>query len=183
MTSRRFVLLDRDGVISVYTTSYIMDAKDFQLAKGAGDALKMLNQNGFEVVVITNQSCINRGLVTREEIDAVNSRMIDEVEETGGRILDVFLCPHTDADNCSCRKPKPGMILDAASKYGMELSQTFFVGDSITDFQAAQAAGCRSIICLTGNPNTLDAIESSEKKPDAVFGSLRDAAGFIINPG
>lgn len=182
MNPRRFVLLDRDGVISVYTPGYIVNAKDFQLAHGSEQALEMFYRNGYEVVVITNQSCINRGLATRQDIDAVNRRMVEEVKNAGGRIRDIFLCPHTDADNCSCRKPKPGMILDAASKYGIELSQTFFVGDSFTDFQAARSAGCRSIICMTGNPKTMDAIDSAETKPDAVLNSLLEAAEFIITP-
>ena len=172
MDSRKWVLLDRDGVITEYTPGYIIRPKNLRLDHGAGEALKLFNDNGFSVIVITNQSCVGRKLASRAAIDAVNEKLCELAEESGGKITDVYVCPHIDADGCLCRKPMPGMILSASEKYRIPLSDTYFVGDSVTDLMAADNAGCSCIICLTGNPETEGRMRSLGLSPEKTVSSL-----------
>ena len=143
---RKAVFLDRDGVINRDSPDYIKRLEEFEFLPGSLDALRRLAQRGFACIVITNQSAPARGLMTFEALDAIHRRLCAAVAEAGGRILDIFICPHLPADGCSCRKPKPGLLHAAQRKYGIDFSSAAMIGDSVTDIECALNAGVRTTV-------------------------------------
>ncbi len=143
----RIVLLDRDGVIneSPPEGSWVFHWAEFRFAPGALDALRRLHGHGFTVAVITNQSCVGRGLAPLAEIQDINARMAEAVAAAGGRIAGVYMCPHPRVAECSCRKPKPGLIDQAARDLGFDPARAYLVGDAERDIQAGLARGCTTI--------------------------------------
>lgn len=149
----RYVLLDRDGVINAAPTNeYITSIDELTLLPGAADAIRKLNDRGFGVVVVSNQQCVAKGLLTLGALDDLTAHLTAMIREaSGGAIVEYFYCPHLADAGCECRKPKPGLILQAQSKFGFERERTYVVGDSYKDLEAADAAGCPGIFVLTGN--------------------------------
>jgi D-glycero-D-manno-heptose 1,7-bisphosphate phosphatase len=136
---KKYILLDRDGVINI-DSRYVTSPDDWQAIPGSLEAIARLNSAGYEVVVITNQSGIARGMFSLATLDAIHTKMRFELSKYGGRILDIFYCPHHPDANCICRKPLPGMLLSFAKKYGVDLAKVIMVGDRIKDAEAAIAA-------------------------------------------
>ena len=147
---RRAVFLDRDGVINQNRNDYVRSTEQLHIFPNALPALAQLAQSNHAIVIITNQSAIGRGLVSTETITQINHYLIKRICEAGGRIDELYHCPHTPHDACECRKPKPGMLLQAASELKLELTRSWLIGDSLTDIQAASAAGVRPILVATG---------------------------------
>ena len=121
---------------------YIRTPEEFTFLPGVLDALAMLNRAGYRVLVISNQAGIGRGVMTEEDLAAVNRKLTDEAAAAGGRIDTIYYCPHDWDDGCDCRKPKPGMLFQAQRQWHLDLTRTLFVGDDVRDGQAAEAAGC-----------------------------------------
>ncbi len=144
------ILLDRDGTINVERADYVKTMDELVLLKGAMDALVRLAAFDVPIVLITNQSAIGRGLVSHQQVDAIHAHLSSLVRDAGGRIDAVYLCPHRPDEGCSCRKPKPGLLQSAAAEIGFDLQRSIFVGDSVTDYQAARAAGCAPLLVRTG---------------------------------
>jgi D-glycero-D-manno-heptose 1,7-bisphosphate phosphatase len=119
---KRFVFMDRDGVINVERGDYTVSAGQWLWAQGALEGLRMLTEAGFGIIVVTNQACIAKGIQTEEGLAALHEYMLRVVREHGGDILRIYHCPHVTADDCSCRKPKPGMLLQAAEDFGIPLA-------------------------------------------------------------
>jgi D-glycero-D-manno-heptose 1,7-bisphosphate phosphatase len=147
---RRAVFVDRDGVICRNRTDHVKCWEEFVFLPGAVEALVRLASLHLPIIVITNQAAINRGIVPVEVVEDINARMVQVVEAAGGRIDDVMYCPHRPDEQCDCRKPRPGMLLMAAEKWGVNLSQSYLIGDAETDMQAARAVGCHRYLVLTG---------------------------------
>jgi D-glycero-D-manno-heptose 1,7-bisphosphate phosphatase len=174
MVGRRAVFLDRDGVI---TRSIVRDGKpyaptrpeDMQILPGVADALQRLHEAGFLNVVVTNQPDVATGKTTREAVEAMHAELRKNLP------LDAIkVCFHDDAANCACRKPKPGMLLEAARQLGIDLAQSFLVGDRWRDVAAAHAAGCKAYF--------ID-YRYTEKRPDKPYvavESLPEAAALIV---
>lgn len=133
---QKYILLDRDGVINI-DSKYVSSPDDWQAIPGSLEAIARLNNAGYEVVVITNQSGIARGMFPVATLDAIHDKMRMELDKYNGTILDIFYCPHHPDENCQCRKPRPGMLLDFAKKYNADLSKVIMVGDRTKDAQAA----------------------------------------------
>ena len=131
------VFLDRDGVINVNRP-------------GVFEPLRLLAQSNRAIVVVSNQSCIGRGLVDAEVVEAIHRAMVEEISRQGGRVDAVFFCPHRPDEGCDCRKPQPGLLLRAAQELDLSLTRSYVVGDAITDVEAALAVGCSPILVLTG---------------------------------
>ena len=146
----RALLLDRDGVMNRERADYVKNWGEFELLPGALVALSALASFDGKIVVITNQSAIGRGLVERATVDEIHRKLLELVVSNGGRIDAFFVCPHHPDEQCACRKPKPGLLLQAAAAFALHLPDCVFVGDAISDFLAAQAAGCASILVQTG---------------------------------
>ena len=181
----KVLFIDRDGVINRdpggwTKTNYVTNWEDFHFIPGSQEALKILKEKRIKVIVASNQAGINKGLYTSEELSKVNSRMLKEIEASGAAIEEVFYCIHKDEDNCECRKPKPGMLVTAAKKYRVDPKTTYFIGDGKVDILAAKAAGCKSILVLSGKTSCAD-VETwePEDKPDYIFANLLEAVKWL----
>ena len=144
------VFLDRDGVICYNRDDHVKNWDEFEFIDGAKEAIARLTQAGLPVVVVTNQAAINRGLTSASAVDDIHRRMMAEVESCGGQIARVYYCPHRPDEHCNCRKPQPGMLFQAANELGIDLRDSYLIGDAISDVQAAQAAGVGAYMVLTG---------------------------------
>jgi len=179
----KVVFLDRDGVINKDSPSYIKNLSEFEFIPGSLDAVKYLTSEGFTIIVITNQSAINRNLTTRKIVDDIHSMIMRVVKSEFGEIKDIFLCPHTPEQDCTCRKPKPGLIHQAQKKYNIDISSSCMVGDSAKDIECARNAGCRyAILVKTGNADDAEKILTDKNiSPDYVAENLFEAARWIIS--
>lgn len=144
------VFLDRDGVINENRTDHVCRWSDFRFLPGSLEAISRLTRAGIAAFVITNQAIINRGVVSRETVDAINDHMTREIERAGGRIQEVAYCPHRPDEECGCRKPRPGLLHRLAGRHGIDLAQSVLVGDALSDIEAGRRAGCQTILVLTG---------------------------------
>lgn len=151
------VFLDRDGTL-IDDVGYISDPEDVRLLPGAADALQALRDAGFRLVVISNQSGLGRGLITQEQADAVHERFLSELQRAGARVDAAYYCPHAPDEGCRCRKPLPGLILDAARELGLDLERSVMVGNSEVDVSAGEAAGARAILLGEGLSGWPDAV-------------------------
>jgi D-glycero-D-manno-heptose 1,7-bisphosphate phosphatase len=146
----KLVILDRDGVINQDSTSFIASTDGWQPLPGSLEAIAKLSQAGYHVVVATNQSAVGRGLLEMATLNAIHDKMHRAVAQAGGRIDAVFYCPHGYEDNCSCRKPKAGLLEEIGRRFNTELKGVPSIGDALRDLQAAAAAGAQPILVLTG---------------------------------
>lgn len=147
---RRAVFIDRDGVICRNRDDYVKSWGEFVFLPGALEALAQLARTDLYIVIVTNQSAINRGIVSAETVEDINTRMVLAIEAAGGRVDRVMYCPHRPDERCACRKPQAGMLLLAAKNLGVDLAHSYLIGDAETDMQAARAVGCRRYLVLTG---------------------------------
>ncbi|MCX8086336.1 MAG: D-glycero-beta-D-manno-heptose 1,7-bisphosphate 7-phosphatase [Rhodocyclaceae bacterium] len=150
MPGSKLIILDRDGVINRDSDLYIKSPDEWIPLPGSLDAIARLNQWGWRVVVCTNQSGIGRGLFGMDTLIAIHDKMIKAAAHAGGTIDAIFFCPHTNADNCECRKPKPGMLKEIAARYNVDLTGVPVVGDSLRDLVSAAAVGAQPMLVLTG---------------------------------
>lgn len=155
---RRAVFLDRDGVINE-DFGYVGRVEDFVFIDGVFEALKTLQQKGFLLIIITNQSGIGRGYYSEEDFLKLSEYMKKELKKVGVTITDIFYCPHHPKERCSCRKPKPQMILDAAKKYNIDLASSYLVGDKMSDIEAGKNAGIKNLILLDNAKRLIDVQE------------------------
>ncbi len=146
----KLVILDRDGTINRASDEFVKSPEEWQPLPGSLEAISRLNHAGFHVVLATNQSGLGRGLFDMAALNAVHSHMVKMVAAAGGRIDAIFYCPHAPDEGCACRKPAPGLLQQIQERYGIDLKGVPYVGDSLRDMQAAQAAGCAPHLVLTG---------------------------------
>ena len=146
----KLVILDRDGVINLDSEQYIKSPEEWTPITGSLEAIARFTQAGFRVVVATNQSGLGRGLFDMATLNAMHDKMHKAVNQLGGRIDAVFFCPHAQNAGCVCRKPQPGMLVEIAERFNVALEGMPAIGDSLRDLQAANAAGARPILVLTG---------------------------------
>jgi len=147
MEKTKVFFIDRDGVINK-EIGYLHEIAKFEFIDGVIEALKYIQNKGFEIIVITNQSGIGRGMYSREKFLELNKWMIDFLSSQGVKILDVLYCPHTPEDRCACRKPLPGMFLEAIKKYDIDREMSWSIGDKETDIQAANSSGISNTILV-----------------------------------
>ena len=173
---RRAVFLDRDGVLNEpiiieYRPYPPASLKELRIYSEASDALALLKEAGFLLLVVTNQPDVARGTQTREMVNAINSAI--------GEILPIdefFVCWHDDSEGCDCRKPKPGLVLKSAAKYSVDLSQSFLVGDRWRDVDAGAASGCRTVMIDRGYRE-----KSPVQPPDLRTDSLKAGVDWILS--
>ena len=144
MFGQRAVFIDRDDTIAK-DVPYCDDPDKFEVYDFVPGAVRRLNEAGYLVMIVTNQSGIGRGYFTEETLDAIHAKLRRSVEAGGGRIDDIFFCPHTPDDRCSCRKPEIGMGLAAVAKHGIDPSRSYMIGDHEKDMEFARRLGCRGI--------------------------------------
>jgi D-glycero-D-manno-heptose 1,7-bisphosphate phosphatase len=144
------IFLDRDGVINRERSDYVKQWNEFEFLPNVLSALQQLATLHIPILVITNQSAIGRGLVSMPVVNTIHRRAQMQIQAAGGRIDGFFICPHRPDENCACRKPKPGLLFQAATAYRLDLWRCVFIGDTLTDLQAARCAGCRAILVESG---------------------------------
>src|SRR5215212_9229114 len=146
----KLVILDRDGVINQDSDSYIKSPDEWRPIPGSLEAITRLNQAGYHVVLATNQSGVGRGLFEVSTLNAIHDKMHRALAQIGGRIDAIFFCPHAQEANCTCRKPKPGLLEEIAHRFNMDLAGVPVIGDSLRDLEAASAVGATPMLVLTG---------------------------------
>ncbi len=144
------VFLDRDGTLNVERTDYVKSIDELALLPGVLDALARLAALNLPLILITNQSAIGRGIVSTHQVERIHEHLRSMVHAAQGRIDAVYLCPHPPDAGCTCRKPKPGLLLAAANDWRLDLARCAFIGDSMADLGAARAVGCQPILVRTG---------------------------------
>ena len=144
------IFLDRDGVINENRSDYVKSWSEFRFLPGSSEAIAKLTQAGHRIIVCTNQAGIARGTLSVEAVEDIHHRMIASIYDMGGKIEKVYYCPHDRDGDCSCRKPRPGMLLRARDELDIDLHDAVFIGDSITDIRAGLAAGIHTVLVLSG---------------------------------
>jgi len=139
------VFLDRDGVINQKRNDYVKNINEFILLDDVPDAIKLLKENNFLVILITNQSVINRGFLTHERLEKIHEYMKKQIQKEDSYIDGIYYCPHRPDENCKCRKPLPGLLHQAIKDFSIVKEQSWFIGDSQSDMEAAEQAGIKSI--------------------------------------
>ena len=148
--SRRTVFVDRDGVINRRRPDHVKSWSEFEFLPSALEALCGLNRSGVRTVVITNQSVVGRGLVSAAQLGEIHALMSDAIRRSGGEIAAIYVCPHAPELGCACRKPAPGLLMQAKAELALDLDSCVMVGDGECDIEAAAAAGCRAILVGDG---------------------------------
>lgn len=175
------IFLDRDGVINKDPGfgDYVKSWKEFEFLPGAIDAIQLLNKNGYEIFVISNQAGVAKGLYSWDSLDEITRNMLKEIEAKGGKIRSVSYCTHASDAGCDCRKPNTGLIKKAVKGMDIDFKNTYFIGDSRLDVGAGKNMGCKTILLLTGKESPSDA-EKWEHKPDFIMNNLMEAVKWVL---
>jgi D-glycero-D-manno-heptose 1,7-bisphosphate phosphatase len=177
----QLVILDRDGVINEDSDDYIKSPDEWRPIPGSLAAIARLHRAGWRVIVATNQSGVARGLFDLDTLMRIHEKMHRAVRDAGGQIDAVFFCPHVPDDNCDCRKPRPGLLHDIASRLRIELKGVPVIGDSLRDLQAARAAGASPVLVRTGKGTRT--LKHPGLDPDVpVFRDLASAVDALLTP-
>lgn len=163
------IFLDRDGVLIENKPDYVRDWSQVRVFAQAIHALSLPQIKKYKIVIVTNQSGVGRGLISLKTAHEINQRLINLIREQGGQIDRVYMCPHKPEDGCSCRKPLPGLVLQAANDLSLDLQRSWMIGDAWSDVQAGEAAGLRKTVLLrTGR----GAEQLLQARPAKVTGTL-----------
>jgi D-glycero-D-manno-heptose 1,7-bisphosphate phosphatase len=173
---RRFVLIDRDGTI-IKECHYLSDPERVELLPGAAEGLRLMQEMGLGLVAVTNQSGIGRGFFDEVRLGEIHQRLRELLAVAGVSIEDIFFCPHTPADDCQCRKPRTGLVKQAAEKYGFNPQESFAIGDKPCDIELGQRAGAKTFLVRTGYG--AEVAVSKTVSPDYVVDNLLEAAWII----
>jgi D-glycero-D-manno-heptose 1,7-bisphosphate phosphatase len=178
---KKAVFLDRDGVINRKAAEgeYVTRWEEMEFLPGVGEAIRLLRDAGFFVIVVTNQRCVAKGLITSTELEAMHARMRCEFEAKGATIDAVYYCPHENEPACACRKPQPGMLLQAAREHDVDLAASWMIGDSSHDVEAGRRAGCRTFL-IVDQADQGESGDSSPDRADLMASSLLDGAHKIL---
>ena len=178
---RPAVFLDRDGVLCEDRADYVKSWAEWRWVPGALKGAAGLARAGKPLVVISNQACVGKGIVSRATLDDIHARMKADFAAAGAPLAGIYVCPHIDADACACRKPKPGLLLGAARELDLDLAASTFVGDNLRDRDAARAAGVGGFILALSGQGTRWAAEAAAKgDPVKTARDLRAAAELIL---
>ncbi len=179
--TERAIFLDRDGVINALRPGHVTGWKAFQFLPGALEAIRQLSLLNWPIIVATNQSAIGRGLLSADGLEEIHGRMLAGVEQAGGRIDLIVHCPHMPEDECTCRKPEPGLFHDAAERLNVTLTESYFVGDTLSDLGAAQQLGMTFVLVRTGlGSMSLEEQPLLARQADWLADSIADASQWIL---
>ncbi|MEX0965099.1 MAG: D-glycero-beta-D-manno-heptose 1,7-bisphosphate 7-phosphatase [Pseudohongiellaceae bacterium] len=178
----KIIVLDRDGVINQDSDDYIKSVEEFVPIAGSIEAIAELTAAGFTVAIATNQSGIARGYFDEERLSDIHHYLCSMVEQAGGSIDGIFYCPHHPDANCSCRKPKTGLLQQIEKEFACLLGGSYFAGDSLKDIHAALAHGCRPILLRSGKGMaTEQSLLAEDATGVAVFDDLSAAVSSILS--
>jgi D-glycero-D-manno-heptose 1,7-bisphosphate phosphatase len=183
VTPEKVIFLDRDGVINYDSPDYIKSWDEYRFLPGSLEALAALTAGGYALILITNQSIIGRGMASSEDLEDIHRRLQQAVTAAGGRIFDIFYCPHRPDETCDCRKPAPGMIRQAALRHCLDPADAIMIGDNVKDLECGRNAGCgATILVRTGSGLTAEKeLTVQGIQPTAVADDLQDAADMILS--
>ena len=173
----RAVFLDRDGTIA-RDVPYCSRPEDLELLPGVGEAIRLLNEHGFMVVIITNQSGIARGYFTEEMLERIHQKLKNDLAKSGAHVDAIYYCPHHPNDDCNCRKPKPGLALQAAEEHHIDLTRSFFIGDLLQDIEAGHLAGGKTV--LVSPTETSETLLQGEVMPDFTAPNFMQAVQVLL---
>lgn len=173
---KKTIFLDRDGVINK-EVNYLFKIDDFIFQKGIFNACNHFIELNYELIIITNQSGISRGLYSEKDYEKLTDWMIKQFKERNINILDVFHCPHSPSSMCNCRKPKPGLFNQATNKHNIDLKKSWMIGDKETDVGAANNAGINNTILVRG----FHKIDESNSKATYILDSIDQSVKYIKN--
>ena len=177
----KLIILDRDGVINQDRDDFVKSVDEWVPIEGSLDAIAFLTQAGYTIAVATNQSGIARKLFTMQDLNEMHTKLHRLAQQAGGGIDGIWFCPHSDASNCSCRKPKPGMIEDIITRFNADATQTWMVGDSLRDLQAIDAAGGKAALVLSGKgKKTLSTQADQLPENTQIFDDLLAFSQFLV---
>jgi D-glycero-D-manno-heptose 1,7-bisphosphate phosphatase len=176
----RLVILDRDGVINRDSPEFVKSAEEWLPLPGSIDAIARLSQAGYTVAVASNQSGLARGLFDRDSLERMHDKLTNLVEEAGGHLDRIVVCPHGPGEGCDCRKPKPGLLEQLARHYEVDLAGIPVIGDSKRDLEAALAAGARPVLVRTGNGKKTEKMLSGPLAGVEVFDDLTAAVSGLL---
>lgn len=176
---QKIVILDRDGVINYDSDDYIRSPEEWLPMEGSLEAIAHLHKAGYRIFVVSNQSGLARGIIKPEALEAIHEKMTLAVQQSGGQLERIFYCPHHPDDHCACRKPKTGLLEQLVSYLRFDIGGTPFIGDSLTDLQAAQSFGCLPILVRTGNGQ--ETLAKLTAPLPLVFNDLAATAEWLIN--
>jgi D-glycero-D-manno-heptose 1,7-bisphosphate phosphatase len=178
---RPALLCDRDGTIIEDRPAYVRSLADISLLPGAVEALRRAFDQGLTIILVSNQSAVGRGLLTCQEVIALHQALVRSIARQGVEVAGSYLCPHSDAHGCSCRKPAPGMVLAALKEFNLSRSDTFLIGDSPRDVAAAWPAGVRPLLVRTGHSAGAAALPKSPGMGSVkIADDLSAAVDFIL---
>jgi D-glycero-D-manno-heptose 1,7-bisphosphate phosphatase len=176
--------MDRDGVINRKAPEgeYVTRWEDFHIIPGVAESIALLNRADFSVIVVTNQRCIAKGLMTVTALEKMHERMTDLLAQDGASVDAIYYCPHETDQSCNCRKPAPGMLLEAARSRGIEMPASWMIGDSDIDIEAGKNAGCKTARLVATNEPARESESRSARfeQADIVAPSLLDAVRQIL---
>jgi histidinol-phosphate phosphatase family protein len=176
----RFVFLDRDGTL-VEDHGFMHRLSDYALLPGAIEALQLLRRAGFRLAIVTNQSGIGRGIFGTEDFWAFQRRLLEDLAAADVQIEETYVCPHRPEDGCDCRKPRPGLVWQARDRFSIDLHESWVIGDHASDVALGVAAGCRSILVLTGHGAEERAkLIAAPGPPALIVPDILDAARHIV---
>jgi D-glycero-D-manno-heptose 1,7-bisphosphate phosphatase len=179
----KVLFLDRDGVINENRADHVKDWSEFRFVPGAPEAIARLTLAGWRIFVVSNQAIVGRGAVPHSTVDAVNDLMLDELGRSGGRIEAVAYCPHRPEEGCACRKPRPGLLLNLAARFKLDLRHAVVIGDALSDVKAGRSVGSRAILVLTGRgPEQLAHARATGQHDFSIATDLRAAADLLLAP-
>ena len=170
------IFLDRDGVINK-EVGYLHIIEDFEFIDGVFDTCLYFQSLSYQIIIVTNQSGIERGYYNENDFHIVNNWMLEQFKDQGVDILDVFFCPHGPESNCDCRKPKPGMFNQADKKYGINMEESWMIGDKEADITAANAAGIQNTILVKSG----HAIDEVNSKSEFILDSIEQAKTVVVD--
>ena len=180
VSSKSIIVLDRDGVINEDLWGYVTKKEEFKFIEGSLEAIRKLHENGYTIAIATNQACINKKIISENELKEVHDYMNSVIESNGGYISYIAFCPHTPEENCSCRKPEIGLLQEIEKKAKHSLKGGFFIGDKESDFSCARRFGCIPILVETGYGTI--SLKSDKRPPkDRCFKNLLSAVDYILN--
>lgn len=178
-TKARYVFLDRDGVINrKIAGGHVTKWKDFEFLPGVLDALRLLREEGYKPLVVSNQAAVGKGMMSASQLAGITRRFLDQVRKHGGRIHGVYYCLHQADDNCICRKPRAGLLLKAQREHGLLFHETCLVGDSPSDAAVADVVGCPFVRVAS---ESTSGNEPWTHSAAAIVPSLEDAVEFILS--
>ena len=178
MPKQRYILLDRDGVINHDSDTFIKSPDEWIPIEGSLEAIALLNAHGYQVIVVTNQSGVARGLFDETILEKIHAKMRRLVSEKGGNITAIYFCPHGANSDCECRKPKAGLLKAFAADFHVDLTTITVIGDSLRDLQAAERVGAKPILVKTGKGQ--QTLLNNPQLNIPVFENLYDAAQHLI---